>query len=319
MKNKALITGITGQDGSYLAEILLEKNYEVIGMIRRSSNPNFERINHILNKVTLDYGDLSDQTSLYRIIEKYKPSEVYNLAAQSFVKTSFDQPILTSDITGLGTTRLLEAIKSINPKCKFYQASSSEMFGKIQSSPQNENTKFYPRSPYGTAKAYAHYMTVNYRESYKMFACSGILFNHESPRRGIEFVTKKIVHAAVSIKNKKQNELRLGNLNAERDWGYAKDYCEAMWLMLQQDEPDDYVIGTGEKHTVKEFCEITFNKLNLDYKNYVVVDESFYRPAEVEVLLADICKAKNKLGWKPKTSFNELIDLMVESEKRKQS
>lgn len=319
MNKTALITGITGQDGSYLAEILISKKYNVIGMTRRSSTQNYERINHLQSKITLDYGDLSDQTSIYRIIEKYKPNEVYNLAAQSFVKTSFDQPLLTSDVTGVGVTRILEAIKTIIPYAKFYQASSSEMFGKIVQSPQNENTSFYPRSPYGVAKAYGHYMTVNYRESYNLFACSGILFNHESPRRGIEFVTQKIVSGAVAIKTKKQNELRLGNLDAERDWGYAKDYCEAMWLMLQQDDPDDYVIGSGEKHSVREFCEKTFKKLNLDYEDYVVIDKNFYRPAEVDLLLADTKKAKEKLGWQPKTSFDELISIMVEKEKKRQS
>lgn len=319
MNKTALITGITGQDGSYLAEILLENKYNVIGMVRRSSSQNYERISHLHGKVTLDYGDLSDQISINRIIDKYKPQEIYNLAAQSFVKTSFDQPLLTSDITGIGVTRILEAIKTIVPKSRFYQAGSSEMFGKVVCSPQNEKTPFYPRSPYGVAKAYAHYMTINYRESYNLFACSGILFNHESPRRGIEFVTQKIVNGAVSIKNQQSNELKLGNLEAERDWGFAKDYCEAMWLILQQDQPDDYVIGSGEKHSVRQFCEKTFKNLNLNYKDYVTTDQNFYRPAEVDFLLADASKAKLKLGWKPKTSFDELINLMVENEKRRQS
>ena len=319
MNKTALITGITGQDGSYLAEILLDKKYKVVGMTRRLSSPNHERINHLKDKITLDYGDLSDQISIYKIIEKYKPDEIYNLAAQSFVKTSFDQPLLTSDVTGLGVTRLLEAVKTIVPNSKFYQASSSEMFGKVVYSPQNENTNFYPRSPYGVAKAYAHYMTVNYRESYNLFACSGILFNHESPRRGIEFVTQKIVAGAVSIKLNKQLELRLGNLEAKRDWGYAKDYCEAMWLMLQQDEPEDYVIGSGETHSVREFCDISFKKLDLNYEDHVVIDKDFYRPAEVDLLLADTKKAKSKLGWKPKTSFNDLICIMVDNEKKRQS
>ena len=318
MKKKAVITGITGQDGSYLAELLLEKEYDVIGMARRSSSSNFERIKHLENKITIEYGDLADQTSINRILDKYKPNEVYNLAAQSFVKTSFDQPILTSDITGTGVTRVLESIKTICPKAKFYQASSSEMFGKVQTTPQNENTKFYPRSPYGTAKAYAHHMTVNYRESYNMFACSGILFNHESPRRGKEFVTQKIINGAVSIKNQKSKNINLGNLEAIRDWGYAKDYCVAMWLMLQQDEPDDYVIGTGKTNSVKNFCDISFKLLNLNYEDHVVVDENYFRPAEVDLLVADASKAKLKLGWEPKTNLEELIKIMIESEKRKQ-
>ena len=318
MKKKAVITGITGQDGSYLAELLLEKEYDVIGMTRRSSSSNLERIKHLENKITIEYGDLADQTSINRILDKYKPNEVYNLAAQSFVKTSFDQPILTSDITGIGVTRVLESIKTICPKARFYQASSSEMFGKVQTTPQNENTKFYPRSPYGTAKAYAHHMTVNYRESYDMFACSGILFNHESPRRGKEFVTQKIINGAVSIKNQKSKNINLGNLEAIRDWGYAKDYCVAMWLMLQQDEPDDYVIGTGKTNSVKNFCDISFKLLNLNYEDHVVVDENYFRPAEVDLLVADASKAKLKLGWEPKTNLEELIKIMIESEKRKQ-
>lgn len=318
MKKKAVITGITGQDGSYLAELLLDKEYDVIGMARRSSSSNFERIKHLENEITIEYGDLADQTSINRILDKYKPNEVYNLAAQSFVKTSFDQPILTSDITGIGATRVLEAIKTICPKAKFYQASSSEMFGKVQTTPQNENTKFYPRSPYGTAKAYAHHMTVNYRESYNMFACSGILFNHESPRRGKEFVTQKIINGAVSIKNQRSKNINLGNLESIRDWGYAKDYCVAMWLMLQQDEPDDYVIGTGKTNSVKNFCDISFKLLNLNYEDHVVVDENYFRPAEVDLLVADASKAKLKLGWEPKTNLEELINIMIESEKRKQ-
>ena len=318
MKKKAVITGITGQDGSYLAELLLYKEYDVIGMARRSSSSNFERIKHLENKITIEYGDLADQTSINRILDKYKPNEVYNLAAQSFVKTSFDQPILTSDITGIGVTRILESIKTICPKARFYQASSSEMFGKVQTTPQDEKTRFYPRSPYGTAKAYAHHMTVNYRESYNMFACSGILFNHESPRRGKEFVTQKIINGAVSIKNQKSKNINLGNLEAIRDWGYAKDYCVAMWLMLQQDEPDDYVIGTGKTNSVKNFCDISFKLLNLNYEDHVVVDESYFRPAEVDLLVADASKAKLKLGWEPKTNLEELIKIMIESEKRKQ-
>ena len=318
MKKKAVITGITGQDGSYLAELLLDKEYDVIGMARRSSSSNFERIKHLENEITIEYGDLADQTSINRILDKYKPNEVYNLAAQSFVKTSFDQPILTSDITGIGATRVLEAIKTICPKARFYQASSSEMFGKVQTTPQNENTKFYPRSPYGTAKAYAHHMTVNYRESYNIFACSGILFNHESPRRGKEFVTQKIINGAVSIKNQRSKNINLGNLESIRDWGYAKDYCVAMWLMLQQDEPDDYVIGTGKTNSVKNFCDISFKILNLNYEDHVVVDENYFRPAEVDLLVADASKAKLKLGWEPKTNLEELINIMIESEKRKQ-
>ena len=318
MKKKAIITGITGQDGSYLAELLLDKEYDVIGMARRSSSSNFERIKHLENKITIEYGDLADQTSINRILDKYKPNEVYNLAAQSFVKTSFDQPILTSDITGIGVTRILESIKTICPKARFYQASSSEMFGKVQTTPQDENTKFYPRSPYGTAKAYAHHMTVNYRESYNMFACSGILFNHESPRRGKEFVTQKIINGAVSIKNQKSKNINLGNLEAIRDWGYAKDYCVAMWLMLQQDEPVYYVIGTGKTNSVKDFCDISFKLLNLNYEEHVVVDENYFRPAEVDLLVADASKAKLKLGWEPKTNLEELIKIMIESEKRKQ-
>jgi GDPmannose 4,6-dehydratase len=318
MKKKAVITGITGQDGSYLAELLLDKEYDVIGMARRSSSSNFERIKHLENEITIEYGDLADQTSINRILDKYKPNEVYNLAAQSFVKTSFDQPILTSDITGIGATRVLEAIRTICPKAKFYQASSSEMFGKVQTTPQNENTKFYPRSPYGAAKAYAHHMTVNYRESYNMFACSGILFNHESPRRGKEFVTQKIINGAVSIKNQRSKNINLGNLESIRDWGYAKDYCVAMWLMLQQDEPDDYVIGTGKTNSVKDFCNISFKLLNLNYEEHVVVDENYFRPAEVDLLVADASKAKLKLGWEPKTNLEELINIMIESEKRKQ-
>jgi len=318
MKKKAVITGITGQDGSYLAELLLDKEYDVIGMARRSSSSNFERIKHLENKITIEYGDLADQTSINRILDKYKPNEVYNLAAQSFVKTSFDQPILTSDITGIGVTRILESIKTICHKARFYQASSSEMFGKVQTTPQDEKTRFYPRSPYGTAKAYAHHMTVNYRESYNMFACSGILFNHESPRRGKEFVTQKIINGAVSIKNQKSKNINLGNLEAIRDWGYAKDYCVAMWLMLQQDEPDDYVIGTGKTNSVKDFCDISFKLLNLNYEEHVVVDENYFRPAEVDLLVADASKAKLKLGWEPKTNLEELIKIMIESEKRKQ-
>ena len=318
MKKKAVITGITGQDGSYLAELLLDKEYDVIGMARRSSSSNFERIKHLENEITIEYGDLADQTSINRILDKYKPNEVYNLAAQSFVKTSFDQPILTSDITGIGVTRVLESIKTICPKARFYQASSSEMFGKVQTTPQDENTKFYPRSPYGTAKAYAHHMTVNYRESYNIFACSGILFNHESPRRGKEFVTQKIINGAVSIKNQRSKNINLGNLESIRDWGYAKDYCVAMWLMLQQDEPDDYVIGTGKTNSVKNFCDISFKILNLNYEDHVVVDENYFRPAEVDLLVADASKAKLKLGWEPKTNLEELINIMIESEKRKQ-
>jgi len=310
----ALITGITGQDGSYLAELLLKKGYRVIGVARRSSTVNYERINHIIDDITVVQGDLQDQGSLLSLLEEYKPSEVYNLAAQSFVPTSWNQPALTGDVTALGVTRLLEAIRFVNPKIRFYQASSSEMFGKVLEVPQREETPFYPRSPYGVAKVYGHWITVNYRESFNMFATSGILFNHESPRRGLEFVTRKISDAVAKIKLGKAKELRLGNLEAQRDWGFAGDYVEAMWLMLQQDHPDNYVIGTGETHPVREFCEIAFSHVGLDYKEFVVQDEKFYRPAEVELLISDPSKARNQLKWELNVSFKELVTMMVDSD-----
>jgi len=310
----ALITGITGQDGSYLAELLLKKGYRVIGVARRSSTVNTERIRHLLDDITVVQGDLQDQGSLLAFLEEYEPTEVYNLAAQSFVPTSWNQPALTGDVTALGVTRLLEAIRFVNPKIRFYQASSSEMFGKVLEVPQRESTPFYPRSPYGVAKVYGHWITVNYRESFDMFAASGILFNHESPRRGLEFVTRKISDAVAKIKLGKSNELRLGNLEAQRDWGFAGDYVEAMWLMLQQEHPDNYVIGTGETHAVREFCEIAFSHVGLDYKDFVVQDEKYYRPAEVELLISDPSKARLALKWEPSISFKELVTLMVDSD-----
>ena len=311
---RALITGVTGQDGSYLAEFLLEKGYEVIGMVRRTSTVNFDRIYHIQEKITLVQGDLLDQSSMMDIIAEYQPDEVYNLAAQSFVPTSWKQPVLTGEFTALGVTRILEAIRLVKPDAKFYQASSSEMFGKVREVPQNENTPFYPRSPYGVAKVYGHWITVNYRESYGIYAVSGILFNHESPRRGLEFVTHKVTYGAAKIKLGLADELRLGNLDARRDWGYAPDYVRAMWLMLQQDEPDDYVIATGETHSVRELCEIAFGYLGLDYRDYVVQDPRYYRPAEVDLLVGDASKAKRKLGWEPSVSFEELIKIMVDAD-----
>ncbi|MCK9368764.1 GDP-mannose 4,6-dehydratase [Candidatus Dojkabacteria bacterium] len=312
----ALITGITGQDGSYLADFLLKKGYKVLGMFRRTSTVTFERIAHLQNSKNIEMvpGDLQDQGSISGIIEKYKPDEVYNLAAQSFVQTSWSQPVFTGEVTGLGVTRVLEAIRQVNPKIKFYQASSSEMFGKVQETPQRETTPFYPRSPYGVAKVYGHWITVNYRESYNMFAASGILFNHESPRRGLEFVTRKITDGVAKIKYGKAKELRLGNLESKRDWGFAGDYVEAMWLMLQQEKPDTFVIGTEETHSVKEFCDIAFKHVGLNYKDYVKKDQQFYRPAEVDLLIADASKAKKILGWKPKVQFNELVEMMVEAD-----
>ena len=310
----ALITGITGQDGSYLAELLLKKGYRVIGVARRSSTVNTQRIQNILDDITIVQGDLQDQGSLLSFLEEYQPTEVYNLAAQSFVPTSWNQPALTGDVTALGVTRLLEAIRFVNPKIRFYQASSSEMFGKVMQVPQTEDTPFYPRSPYGVAKVYGHWITVNYRESFNMFATSGILFNHESPRRGLEFVTRKITDAVAKIKLGKASELRLGNLEAQRDWGFAGDYVEAMWLMLQQEHPDNYVIGTGETHAVREFCEIAFAHVDLDYKEFVVQDEKFYRPAEVELLISDPSKARAELKWEPSVSFKELVTMMVDSD-----
>ena len=310
----ALITGITGQDGSYLAELLFEKGYDVIGMARRSSTVNYERIDHLLDKITIIQGDLHDQGSLLGILEEHKPSEVYNLAAQSFVPASWSQAVLTAEVTALGVTRMLEAIRLFDRSIKFYQASSSEMFGKVKEVPQKESTPFYPRSPYGVAKVYGHWITVNYRESYDIFATSGILFNHESPRRGMEFVTRKISNAVARIKLGMQNELRLGNLDARRDWGFAGDYVEAMWLMLQQEQPDNYVIGTGETYAVREFCEHAFGYVGLDYNDYVVVDQKFYRPAEVELLISDPSKAREELGWERKVSFKELVEMMVQSD-----
>ena len=310
----ALITGVTGQDGSYLAEFLLQQGYTVIGMVRRSSTVTFERISHYQDDITILQGDLHDQSSLVDVMEQHRPDEVYNLAAQSFVPTSWSQPVLTGEVTALGVTRMLEAIRLVNPKTRFYQASSSEMFGKVREVPQKETTPFYPRSPYGVAKVYGHWITVNYRESYNLFATSGILFNHESPRRGLEFVTRKITYGVARIKFGLTNELRLGNLEARRDWGYAGDYVKAMWQMLQQDEPGDYVIGTGETHSVREFCEIAFGHIGLDYRDYVIQDPRFYRPAEVDLLVSDPSKAHDQLGWCPSMNFEELIHTMVESD-----
>ena len=310
----ALITGITGQDGSYLAELLLAKGYRVIGVARRSSTMTYERINHLLDDITVIQGDLHDQGSLLAFLEEYQPTEVYNLAAQSFVPTSWNQPALTGDITALGVTRMLEAIRFVNKKIRFYQASSSEMFGKVLEVPQRESTPFYPRSPYGVAKVYGHWITVNYRESYNLFAVSGILFNHESPRRGVEFVTRKIADGVARIKLGLAKELRLGNLESQRDWGFAGDYVEAMWRMLQQDEPDNFVIGMGETHSVREFCELAFGHVGLDYKEFVVQDERFYRPAEVDLLISDPSKARAVLGWEPSIGFKELVTMMVDAD-----
>lgn len=310
----AIITGITGQDGSYLAELLLKKGYRVIGVARRSSTVNFERIEHLLDDISVVQGDLQDQGSLLSLLEEYKPTEVYNLAAQSFVPTSWNQPALTGDVTALGVTRILEAIRFVDPKIRFYQASSSEMFGKVLEVPQREETPFYPRSPYGVAKVYGHWITVNYRESFNIFATSGILFNHESPRRGLEFVTRKISNAVAMIKLEKAKEVRLGNLESQRDWGFAGDYVKAMWLMLQQEQPDTFIIGTGETHSVREFCEIAFSHVGLDYKEHVVVDERFYRPAEVDLLISNPSKARTKLNWEPEVSFKKLVTMMVDSD-----
>jgi GDPmannose 4,6-dehydratase len=310
----AVITGITGQDGSYLADFLLSKEYEVVGMVRRSSTVTFERVKHIQDDISIIQGDLHDQSSLVDVLEQYRPDEVYNLAAQSFVPTSWNQPVLTGEVTALGVTRILEAIRLVNPKARFYQASSSEMFGKVREVPQQETTPFYPRSPYGVAKVYGHWITVNYRESYDLFACSGILFNHESPRRGLEFVTRKITYGVARIKLGLAKELRLGNLDSRRDWGFAGDYVEGMWLMLQQDKPDDYVLGTGVTHSVREFCEAAFGSVGLDYQNYVVQDPRFYRPAEVDLLVSNPQKARKKLGWSPRVDFEELVRLMVEAD-----
>ncbi|MFO0844435.1 MAG: GDP-mannose 4,6-dehydratase, partial [Gemmataceae bacterium] len=314
MAKTAFITGVTGQDGSYLAELLLNKGYRVCGMVRRSSTENFERIGHVRDRIELYQADLLDQTSIAGVLAQTQPDEVYNLAAQSFVATSWHQPVLTAEYTAVGVTRMLDAIRQVCPKAKFYQASSSEMYGKVLEVPQREETPFYPRSPYGVAKVYGHYITVNYRESYGMFACSGILFNHESPRRGLEFVTRKITHHVAKIKCGEAKELRLGNLNSKRDWGFAGDYVKAMWLMLQQDQPDDFVVGTGETHTVQEFVEIAFGHVGLDWRKYVVIDPKFVRPAEVDLLLADPGKAKRVLGWEPTVSFEGLVKMMVDSD-----
>lgn len=311
---RALVTGVTGQDGSYLADFLLSQGYDVIGMVRRTSTINFDRVRHIQDKITIVQGDLLDQVSLINLLQEYRPDEVYNLAAQSFVPTSFQQPVLTGEFTGLGVTRVLDAIRIVDRQIRFYQASSSEMFGKVQAVPQNEATPFYPRSPYGAAKLYGHWITVNYRESYDLFACSGILFNHESPRRGLEFVTHKITHQAARIKLGLADQLRLGNLDARRDWGYAPDYVRAMWLMLQQDHPDDYVVATGETHSVREFCQVAFDCLGLDWEKYVVVDPKFYRPAEVDLLVGDPSKARRVLGWEPSVTFRDLVRIMTEAD-----
>ncbi len=310
----ALITGITGQDGSYLAEFLLDQGYHVVGMVRRSSTVNFQRIEHIQDRLTLVPGDLLDQMSLVDALQEYKPQEVYNLAAQSFVPTSWKQPVFTGEATALGVTRMLEAVRIADLSIRFYQASSSEMFGKVRESPQKESTPFYPRSPYGVAKVYGHWITVNYRESYDLFACSGILFNHESPRRGLEFVTRKVTYGAVKIKLGLAEDLHLGNLDSRRDWGFAGDYVRAMWLMLQQDAPDDYVIGTGQTYRVRTLCRVAFERLGLDWEKYVIVDPRFYRPAEVDLLVSDPSKAKAALGWEPETSFEQLIQMMVDAD-----
>ncbi|TKJ29138.1 MAG: GDP-mannose 4,6-dehydratase [Chloroflexi bacterium B3_Chlor] len=311
---KALITGITGQDGSYLAEFLLGKGYQVVGMVRRTSTTNFDRIRHVEDQLILTQGDLLDQVSLMDIMKEHQPDEIYNLAAQSFVPTSWKQPVLTGEFTALGVTRMLEAMRMVAPEARFYQASSSEMFGRVREVPQNENTPFYPRSPYGVAKVYGHWITVNYRESYDLFACSGILFNHESPRRGLEFVTRKVSHGAARVKLGLAEELRMGNLEAQRDWGFAGDYVRAMWLMLQQDEPDDFVVATGKPHSVRRLLEVAFGLLDLDYKDYVRVDQRFIRPTDVDQLVGDATKAREKLGWEPNVTFEELMQMMVEAD-----
>ncbi len=313
-RRKALITGVTGQDGSYLAEFLLEQGYDVIGMVRRSSTVNFERIREIQSRIELVSGDLLDEVSLIGILKEHRPAEVYNLAAQSFVQTSWAQPVFTGEVTALGVTRILDAVRIVDPEIRFYQASSSEMFGKVQETPQRESTPFYPRSPYGVAKVYGHWITINYRESYQMHASSGILFNHESERRGLEFVTRKISHSVARIKLGLDSQLALGNLESRRDWGYAPDYVRAMWLMLQQDEPGDYVVSTGETHSVREFCERAFSCVGLDYKQYVIQDERFLRPSEVDMLVGDSSKARTVLGWKPDVSFDRLVEIMVDSD-----
>ena len=314
MTKRALITGITGQDGSYLAELLLTHGYHVIGMVRRSSTMSFERLAHIQDDLELVPGDLLDEASMIEQLRSHRPDEVYNLAAQSFVQTSFGQPVLTGETTALGVTRLLDAIRVVDPGIRFYQASSSEMFGKVVEVPQRESTPFYPRSPYGVAKVYGHWITVNYRESYDLHASSGILFNHESPRRGLEFVTRKISNGVARIKLGLTDSLHLGNLDAQRDWGFAADYVDAMWRMLQQDEPGDYVVATGETHSVREFCELAFGHVDLDYNDHVVIDERFFRPAEVDLLVGDATRAHAELGWRPRTSFEELVRLMVDAD-----
>lgn len=314
MERKALITGITGQDGSYLAEFLLANGYEVHGMVRRSSTEGLERISHIADRVVLHHADLLDQLSMVRVLEAIRPSEVYNLAAQSFVATSWEQPLLTGDVTALGVTRMLEAIRLVDPKIRFYQASSSEMFGRVQEEPQTERTAFWPRSPYGVAKTYGHWITVNYRESFDIFACSGILFNHESPRRGKEFVTRKVTDAAARIKLGKQKTLRLGNLEAQRDWGFAGDYVKAMWMMLQQDEPQDFVIATGIKHTVRQLVLMAFDRVGLDPTEYIEIDSSLLRPAEVSTLCGDSSKARAQLGWEQNVDFEEMVGMMVDAD-----
>ena len=317
MTRKALITGITGQDGSYLAEFLLGEGYDVYGMVRRTSTVRYERIQHIQNQLQLVQGDMGDLSSLITAISAVKPDEVYNLAAQSFVPTSWNQPVFTGDITGLGVTRMLEAVRTVNPAIRFYQASSSEMFGKVRAVPQTETTPFYPRSPYGVAKVYGHWITVNYRESYDLFTCSGILFNHESPRRGMEFVTRKVTYHAAKIKLELGNEIRIGNLDSKRDWGFAGDYVRAMWLMLQPDEPDDYVIATGESHSVERLLEVAFAHVGLNWRDYAVQDQRLMRPAEVDLLVGDASKAKSALGWTPEVGFEELIGMMVEGDLKK--
>ena len=314
MSKRVLITGITGQDGSYLAELLLDKGYDVVGMVRRSSTVNMERVAHLAGDVEFVPGDLLDQASMIKVLRTHRPDEVYNLAAQSFVHTSFGQPVLTGETTALGVTRLLDAIRLVDPSIRYYQASSSEMFGHARQVPQTEDTPFHPRSPYGVAKVYGHWITINYRESYDLHASSGILFNHESPRRGLEFVTRKISHGAAAISLGLADELRLGNLDAKRDWGFAGDYVEAMWLMLQQDEPDDFVVCTGETHSVREFCKLAFGRLNLNWEDHVVVDEAFLRPAEVDLLVGDSSKAAERLGWKPQTDFADLVEMMVDAD-----
>lgn len=313
-KKKALITGITGQDGSYLAEFLLSMDYDVYGMVRRTSTLKFDRIRHIQDQITLVSGDMSDQPSMNRALAQIQPNEVYNLAAQSFVQTSWHQPVFTGDVTALGVTRILDAILTVNPEIRFYQASSSEMFGKVRAVPQSEETPFYPRSPYGVAKVYGHWITINYRESYGIHASSGILFNHESPRRGLEFVTRKVAYNVAKIKLGLSNELRVGNLDAKRDWGFAGDYVKAMWLMLQQDTPEDFVVATGETHSVERLLEVAFSCVDLNWKDYTVQDEKFMRPAEVDLLVGDASKAEKVLGWKPEVDFEQLIQMMVESD-----